>query len=70
MKVGDIVRAVNAPGTSEWMEDWIHLIIGPGDGDWDWELFHAGHAHQKSFTWYAIEEELELVVEESARGNQ
>ena len=61
MKVGDIVRAANAPGTSGWMEDWVHMIIGPGTGDWDWELYHAGNDYQKSFTWMAVEEELELI---------
>jgi len=43
------------------MEKWVHMIIGPGSGDWDWELYHAGSASQKQFTWMAIEEELELI---------
>lgn len=64
MKVGDIVRCKReSPGTVGWMEKWVHMIIGPGSGDWDWELYHAGNNHQKSFTWMAIEEELELVNE-------
>lgn len=63
MKIGDIVRAANAPGTAGWMENWIHLIVGPAEGDWDWELFHPGNVNQKPFTWYAIEEELEVLNE-------
>ena len=55
MKVGDIVRV----GTGN--RDWVHIIVGPGTGDWDWELYHAGDEYREPFTWYAAEEELELI---------
>jgi len=60
MKVGDMVRAI--PGRGEaWLKGWIHIIVGPGPGDWDWELYHAGDEYREPFTWYAAEEELELI---------
>lgn len=59
MKVGDIVRCrEEAVGG---ILHWVFLIVGHGDGDWDWELYHAGNEYQEPFTWYAAEEELELI---------
>ena len=41
MKIGDLVTSTVALGNRD-MEDWLHVIIGPGIEDWDWELYHPG----------------------------
>jgi len=40
------------------------LIIGPGVEDWDWELYSAGNEIRGPYTWFVIEEELEVVTNE------
>jgi hypothetical protein len=63
MKIGDLVTSTVALGNRD-MEDWLHVIIGPGIEDWDWELYHPGNDTQRPFTWFAVESELELVNED------
>ena len=60
MKVGDLVLwnggLVDNP--------MYGLIIGPGLEDWDWELYSTGNERTGPFTWFALDEELEIVVNE------
>lgn len=60
MKVGDLVLwnggLVDNPTYG--------LIIGPGIEDWDWELYSSGNERSGSFTWFALDEELEVVTNE------
>ena len=64
MKVGDLVRPFGSGFSSLYgPSNAIHMIIGPGVGDWDWEVWFAGLKGHRPFIWNATKEELEVISE-------
>ena len=64
MKVGDLVQPYGRGfSTLYGPEKAVHLIIGIGGGDWDWEVWCSGNKVQSHYIWYATEEELEVISE-------